>query len=498
MSPRVTIRDLSPDQREAYDQIIAWTKDQRGVEVMTCGGYAGTGKSTLVGLVANQLPQPVAFVAYTGKASSVLGRKLREAGVYTVGPLRKNSDGTPSNDIRPFCGTIHSLIYGLCECREPTEAMVDKPCPVKDCDSKTLWLEGTSRCVNGHVGVIETHAAWCALEQKMAFVYPPKIDGICSVCNGEEWIRREVLDRDYSIIIVDEASMVDNKMLNDLRGYEIPILAVGDHGQLPPVSGDGSLMQSPIVRLEKIHRQAEGNPIIALSKIIRETGRLPEQPPNGDEVRYCSIKFLEELLRDRYGNASPEQLLDMGIVCYTNWRRQGLNTLIRKIRRTAKKKDDLGRAGDHVVCLKNMRSVGFQPVYNGMRGVLLNDIVPKEYTDHKNQKTVSDHLLVGSIEFPEDGVKAREYSMLRHQFGREKTYRYVEELQQETGISSFNQAGALFDFGWAMTCHKMQGSQIKDLVVVAERPGPCSNEDWKRWLYTATTRAAERLIIVKA
>ena len=494
MNPRVSIHDLSPDQRVAYDRIIDWTRDQRGVEVMTCGGYAGSGKSTLVSLVAAQLPPPVAFVAYTGKASSVLGRKLREAGVYTVGPLRKNKDGTPSDDRRPFCGTIHSLIYGMCECRDPIEAMVDKPCPVRDCDSDTSWTDGVSRCRNGHTGVIETRAAWDALQSKMALIYPPKIDGICSVCKDEGWTRRETLDRDYSLIIVDEASMVNSKMLGDLCGYGIPILAVGDHGQLPPVSGDGTVMQSPIVRLEKIHRQAEKSPIIALSKIIRETGRLPDQPPNGDAVRYCSIRFLEELLRDRYAGASPERLLDMGLVCYTNWRRQYLNRLVRKIRRN---KDDLGRAGDHVVCLRNMRGIGFQPVANGMRGVLLSDVVAKEYVDHKNQKTVDEHVVVGSIEFPEDGIKPREYNMLRHQFGRERTYKDVRELQQETSMTSFDNA-SLFDFGWAMTCHKMQGSQIKDLVVVAERPGPCSNEDWKRWLYTATTRAAERLTIVKA
>ena len=43
-------------------------------------------------------------------------------------------------------------------------------------------------------------------------------------------------------------------------------------------------------------------------------------------------------------------------------------------------------------------------------------------------------------------------------------------------------AGALFDFGYAMTVHKMQGSQFDDLVVAVERPGPVSNEDWRRWL----------------
>lgn len=55
----------------------------------------------------------------------------------------------------------------------------------------------------------------------------------------------------------------------------------------------------------------------------------------------------------------------------------------------------------------------------------------------------------------------------------------------------------LFDFGYAMTVHKMQGSQFDDLVVLAERPGPVDNESWKRWLYTAITRAASRLTVLR-
>jgi DNA helicase IV len=43
----------------------------------------------------------------------------------------------------------------------------------------------------------------------------------------------------------------------------------------------------------------------------------------------------------------------------------------------------------------------------------------------------------------------------------------------------------------------MQGSQFDDLVVAAERPGPVSNEDWKRWLYTAVTRASTKLTVLR-
>ena len=49
---------------------------------------------------------------------------------------------------------------------------------------------------------------------------------------------------------------------------------MGDHGQLPPVMSSGSVVQDPNLRLEKIHRQALDNPIIKLSRRVRETGKL--------------------------------------------------------------------------------------------------------------------------------------------------------------------------------------------------------------------------------
>lgn len=73
-----------------------------------------------------------------------------------------------------------------------------------------------------------------------------------------------------SIIIVDEASMLDHLTNIDLRRYKVPILYVGDHGQLQPIGTDPGLMANPNFRLEQIHRQAWGNPIIRLAAAFRE------------------------------------------------------------------------------------------------------------------------------------------------------------------------------------------------------------------------------------
>ena len=55
--------------------------------------------------------------------------------------------------------------------------------------------------------------------------------------------------------------------------------------------------------------------------------------------------------------------------------------------------------------------------------------------------------------------------------------------------------GDLFDFGYAITVHKAQGSQAKRVVLFEERFKQMNDEEWKRWLYTAVTRAEEELYI---
>src|SRR5574342_964575 len=95
------------------------------------------------------------------------------------------------------------------------------------------------------------------------FMYSPIIDE--KTGQIKEW--RKSPKRTPDLIIIDEASMVNREIWNDLVSIGVPILAIGDHGQLPPIQkGDPfNLMENPQIRLEKIHRQAEDSPIIRFS-----------------------------------------------------------------------------------------------------------------------------------------------------------------------------------------------------------------------------------------
>lgn len=463
----IRVSDLSPDQAGAYRSIVDWMRGGSS-RLLSMGGYSGTGKSTLVSMVARQTNLP-AFCAYTGKAASVLKRKLSAQGVTT--------SGTCSEDGQPFCGTIHSLIYRPCECLDPEP--IQKPCP--KCGMETRWvgsLEGKSLCDGGHGGQFKTYADFRKCKAKLS----DKKGGGCEVCGGKGWLRRDCLDRGYSLIVVDEASMVDDVVLRDLSSYEVPILAVGDHGQLPPVRGRGSLMVEPHIRLEKVHRQAAGSPIISLSVFIRENGYLPSSFDGGEAVQFLKLSDGKGILDGRYSSTTPSELMEMVSVCYDNRRRVRMNTVIRGVRGVALPERNIPQEGEQVIVLRNMKAL--PPVFNGMRGLCESAV-----------KEARGGVLEAEVSFPEDGMSKRKYELLHAQFNREKTFADREEMAKETGL--FHYAGGYFDYGYTVTGHKCQGSQFRDVLLVADKPNYVSADGWRRWLYTCSTRSSEKLTILR-
>jgi exodeoxyribonuclease-5 len=368
-----------------------------------------------------------AYMAYTGRASSVLIRKLKEAGVETTTMLRPaNSDGG----------------------------------------------EGLSGFYDSRIS-IHSKVPLCSTMHR--FLYRPVIDSKTEELTG--WKKRKLLDREYDLVVIDEASMVPDDMLELMLGHKVPILAVGDHGQLPPVMARGSLMQNPDLRLEKIHRQAEKSPIISLSKHIREGGLLKDFMGWDDDVRLRGSGEIREVLAAAFGAGD---ILDTAVLCWTNRMRVNLNQIAREV---------LGysggpKEGEPLICLKNE-----PPIYNGMRGLLDADTE----VDKKDA-----WLLHAKIAFPEDEIGVVPYKICAPQMNRKKTFGKVEELH-EAGVDAFSmgEAESFFDFGYCFTVHKSQGSQFKHAIVFLDRRESPWDEDYRRFLYTAVTRAETRLTILR-
>jgi exodeoxyribonuclease-5 len=128
--------------------------------------------------------------------------------------------------------------------------------------------------------------------------------------------------------------------------------------------------------------------------------------------------------------------------------------------------------GEKIICLKNNRE---KEIYNGMTGTLTS-LTPK-----------GDHWYDVVVDM-EDGREFADW-VFKHQFG--SVYPIFEYEKMPPW-----QIRNLFDWGYCLTVHKSQGSEAKSVVVIEERVGRMSNEDWSRWLYTAVTRAREKLLVI--
>lgn len=281
------------------------------------------------------------------------------------------------------------------------------------------------------------------------------------------WRRRDYLD--FDLIIVDEASMVDPYILNDLISYNIPIIAVGDHGQLPPIGANYSLMQNPHLVLDQIHRQKEDSPIIDVSILARETGQIPIKK-FGDNVMKISKHDPDS--REIINEALSGYDDDVMIICGYNATRLNLN---KEMRARKEKFGQLPESGDRVVALKNNH---YSQIYNGATGVIEKIL---EVDDSGNWMLVKIAL-----------------------DGQDKIYQgyvYIPQFNQKETISNNlrdpdGHQGDLFDYGYALTVHKAQGSQAERVILFEERFPKATDEEWRRWLYTAVTRAKKELLII--
>lgn len=384
--------ELSGDQKIALSHVLDWYRKDRGaMPYVTLGGYAGTGKTTLIAQIRKELARidpglKTGFVSYTGKAARVLREKLiSEQAVF------------PKDSV----STIHALIY-------------------------TPLLNAREEIIG--------------------------------------WKKKDGIDRD--LIVIDEASMVDEEIWNHLASYRVPMVVVGDHGQLPPIRGNFYLMKSPDLTLTSIHRQAKGNPIIAMSVHARESGHIPVGRYGRGTIKYApDDPETQEAMQELLNAYTP----DMLILCGYNVTRNRLNAHVRQ----SLGFDTAGPAsGDRVICLRNNHK---ERIYNGMLGAI------------HAIRHVNDYIYEAEIIL--DG-EDRKYAghIAKEQFGASTALNFSDQRKRY-------HAADLFDFGYAITVHKAQGSQARRVLLIEERFSKMDDEAWRRWLYTGVTRAEEELFV---
>ena len=407
---------FSSEQDAALKAVDEWYRNG-DKQVFHFFGYAGTGKTTLARHFAQNIEGNVLFAAYTGKAAHVL--------------KTKGCDNA---------STIHSLIY---HSRDKSRARLEELQQQLESLLKEL--------IEARVEDFDNHPKVRALRKEIKNEID-NADQPMFILNHDSEVK------DAEMVVIDECSMVDAQMGQDLLSFGTPILVLGDPAQLPPVGGAGYFTErvKPDVMLTEVHRQAQESPILRMATKVRNQETLDL----GDYGDNCRV------LPKGHKIESDEVLQFDQVLVGKNATRRSSNKRIRQIKGYH---DPYPVINDRLVCLRNNSELG-----------LLNGAI-----FHVADVTgVMDEKVFMSIT-PEDSIVSLEVGAHEHYFlGKEDELNWFKKREAQE-----------FDYGYALTVHKSQGSQWGSVCLFDE--SYCFRNDRWRWLYTGITRAADSVTVVR-
>lgn len=460
--------NLTAQQGEAMTQLRAFLDGEERCFVLK--GYAGTGKTFLIGHLAHELAnksREAWLLAPTGRAARVLSRKT---GIEA--------------------STIHRAIYNLKELVEH--------------DDKTVAFKFYFRLKD----VATDNLDLVVIVDESSMVSDKYSEG--------EFLR-----------------FGSGRLLADLLTYlrltdhtqKTKLIFVGDPAQLPPVNMPTSPALDPTYlkdehnisaneyELTDVVRQAANNPILVQATEIRKTLlskchnklSIAPSPPNIEEIKQSDLPA-------RYLLSNADARLPRTIcVAYSNATCLNLNVAIRAHRFGAKGENPPSTT-DVLLVIRNNASTG---LLNGdVVSVLWADTIAESVSvrvgiEHATLTFRSVRILAEAEDgnLVEVGTKIVEnilfsekrdlspleqkalyvHFKMRYPALRPNTKEFTEALRTDPYFNALQ-----VKFGYAMTCHKAQGGEWEDVFVVFEN----SRTDALalRWAYTAITRARSRIL----
>lgn len=308
------------------------------------------------------------------------------------------------------------------------------------------------------------------------------------------FVKKEKIDSAIRLIVLDETSMVSDDVLRDLLSYGVKCLCCGDPAQLPPVRGSNSLLTMPVVTLREIVRQEKDNPIVRLAEKVRRGG-IPQFGSDGC-VSVIPRRDLTRDLREKLFLEADQ------IIVGTNRTRNAVNRETRLFRGVPEGAL-LPCDGEKLVCTLNdwSKTLDEKGDFHLVNGIIGTCSGVREQLDGLGQLDFTPDFLPDTLEgLPFDagiftsgryfhgyGAKAclLTNGILVHEDNAEMLRRF--KVRREDTVCRF-------EFAYAVTCHKAQGSEYDYVVVLDES---AYFEDGKEWLYTAVTRARKKLVIVR-
>lgn len=428
-------------------------------------GKAGSGKTMLLA----QLVRRLVAAGVEPVSADYESRKTRQKRTLAVlAPTNKAASVLRSRGVPAT--TIHRILY--------------TPLYHPDYEAIAEWLTG-----KGDRPKVEGMTD-AALDRALAFYRThPSVPGALASAGlrGSDFIkgwkrREEPLD----IGFVDEASMLDDRLYADLRELFRTLVLFGDPAQLAPVGTSGAMVfeglpEDARLELHRIHRQAADNPILDLAHALADPA--------------LGFRDFEDMLRDaaaRDGRVVLAPRVDAGAMSRAPvlvWRNATRVRLINAFRLAYAAPFDALLPGEPLVCdgielplkhRKRRMDLEARGLIKGAQVIYLGPGARPGFS----------RLYVVGAEDPRVGVAS--------------IIQIEAPEQEEPTIVAAASMGAVFLHGAAVTIHKAQGSQWREVQVFGPDLYAAAQSNrqeaglplWKRLAYVAITRAEERLLWV--
>ena len=447
--------DATFNQKKIIEKLSEWVIDEDYERVFVLNGYAGTGKTTIIAAFVaalNELGIKTILLAPTGRAAKVLSHYAHKESY-----------------------TIHKKIY-----RERTMT-----------DYESMF----------------------------------SLD----------------FNKDKNVVyIVDEASMLSTSssegatfgsgnLLEDLikyvrSGKECRLMLVGDDAQLPPVGLDYSPALDPAellpygdieyTTMDEVVRQTQDSGILFNATMLRcmlenRLDEIPRFDMSRPDFRSVEGGELLEALEECYSKYGRDETI---VITRSNKRANRYNEGIRRYNLSAEEEIE---SGDMLMIVKNNYFYAERDEQSPMSFVANGDVVRLKRI-RRFEEFYGFRFIDAVVEFPDydnytmeakvmlDTLASESPSLTREESRKlfyevEKDY---EDIKSRTKRYRAIRENCHFNamqvkFAYAVTCHKAQGGQWKAVFVDRCLFGDEEmTRDMMRWLYTAITRATERVYLV--
>lgn len=389
-----------------------------------------------------------------------------------------------------------------------------------------VLLASTGRAAK--VMSVYTHKQAFTIHRK---IYSPKRKG------GSVIFSRVPNMHKNTLFVVDEASMIADtagfehaSLLDDLMSYVYQgegckLLILGDAAQLPPVHQENSpALQSNTyhlygmerireLELSEVMRQAQHSGILMYATAIREAISFEYAHPIVFQLGFKDVIRLKDgydILDAFTQSFDRNGVEDTVCIVRSNQRANAYN---QQIRQRILFRDSALSVGDLLMVVKNnyfwldeKDEAGF--IANGDIVEVLQIYGYKELygfkfasvkirmTDYPNQRLLDVELLLDTLESKSASLTSEEsqklyQEVLQDYMDEPKAYKRLEKVKTNPYFNALQ-----VKFSYAITCHKSQGGQWSTVFVEQPYLADGPNTSYYRWLYTAFTRAKEKLYLI--